>query len=154
MKVFVDGDACPVTQEVIDLTEAAELPVRVVHSRHHEISYDYDHVKVIETGDRSDAADHEIFNNVSDGDVVVTDDLGLTALVLNRGAEVIRFRGGRPSEDDIDMRLAMREASRRERQRTGRGSGPPKFTEEDRERFRRNFRAILSEIDDGNSTAD
>ena len=134
--IFVDADACPVVSETVDLARQASLSVVVVHNRHHEIERNEEHVTVKESGDRSDAADHYIFNNLTEDDLVVTDDLGLAALVLSRGADVIRFRVDRPTRDDIEMRLAMREASRRERAKKNRVTGPSEFTEKDRRRFR------------------
>jgi len=141
--ILVDADACPVVQDVVELAEEAGREVVLVHNRHHEMAQDHDHVDVHETGDRSDAADHYIYNNASEEDVVVTDDLGLATLILSRGATVVRFRGDQPTREDIEMRLAMREASRRERTRNNRVSGPSKFTKQDRSRFRRTFRETL-----------
>lgn len=141
--IFVDADACPVVRETVDLAREASLPVVVVHNRHHEIALDEEHVTVKESGDRSDAADHYIFNNLTEQDLVVTDDLGLAALVLSRGADVIRFRGDRPTRDDIEMRLAMREASRRERAKKNRVTGPSEYTERDRRRFREVLKEYL-----------
>lgn len=141
--IFVDADACPVVTETVELARKACLEVVVVHNRHHEIDLNAEHVTVKESGDRSDAADHYIFNNLTEDDLVVTDDLGLAALVLSRGADVIRFRGDRPTRDDIEMRLAMREASRRERAKKNRVSGPSEYTDRDRRRFRRELRTYL-----------
>jgi uncharacterized protein YaiI (UPF0178 family) len=141
--IFVDGDACPVVQDVVELARQADRDVVLVHNRHHEMADGPDHVEVHETGDRSDAADHYIYNNASPEDVVVTDDLGLATLILSRGADVVRFRGDQPTREDIEMRLAMREASRRERAKNNRVSGPPEFTESDRRSFRRTLRRTL-----------
>lgn len=141
--VFVDADACPVVPDVIELADEAGREVVIVHNRHHEMNQNYNHVEVHETGDRSDAADHYIYNNTSPEDVVVTDDLGLATLILSRGATVVRFRGDQPTREDIEMRLAMREASRRERAKNNRVSGPSEYTESDRSHFRRTFRETL-----------
>lgn len=141
--IYVDADSCPVVDEVIELAGRAQLKVTIVHNRHHELDKNHDHVELKETGDRSDAADHFIYNNLNPDDIVITDDLGLATLVLGKDAEVIRFRGSRPTRDDIDMRLAMREASRRERQRSSRVTGPPEFTKSDRESFKKSLADLL-----------
>jgi uncharacterized protein YaiI (UPF0178 family) len=143
--LYVDGDACPVIQETISIAGDRGLKVVIAHSRHHDLNYDRDYVEIHETGDRQDAADHYIFNHVESDDVVVTDDLGLATLVLGRGVDVIRFRGDRPSQDDIEMRLSMREASRRERAKKNRVSGPSKFTERDRQRYVEGLKRLLDE---------
>jgi uncharacterized protein YaiI (UPF0178 family) len=143
LKIYVDGDACPVVQETVEVAGERGLKVIIAHSRHHNLSTGHEHVEIHETGDRQDAADHFIFNNIDSGDVVVTDDLGLATLVLGRGVDVIRFRGDRPSQDDIEMRLSMREASRRERAKSNRVSGPPEFTDRDRRRFVEGLKNLL-----------
>ncbi|MFB6355507.1 MAG: DUF188 domain-containing protein [bacterium] len=143
MKVFVDGDACPVLQETIDTVKSS--PVIVVHNRHHDISMDSQpNVQVHETGDRSDRVDFYIYNRCASGDIVITDDLGLASLVLSRGATVLRFRGDVVEEDEIDQRLMMRHEASRQRRKTGRQSGPPALTEEDRNQFRNQLKQLLS----------
>lgn len=145
MTIFVDADACPV-KEII-LQEAGDEEIWMVHNRHHRVHYDRANVNVKETGDRSDAADHWIANNLDPGDVVVTDDLGLAALVLGRGAKVLRFRGQPVAEEMIELKLAMRSAAARERKKhSHKGGGPPAFTREDEETFRRNFRNLLDNL--------
>lgn len=145
MKVFVDADACPVIDDVVSATRRSNHEVILVHNRHHDLSYGENHVTTYETGDRSDAADHFIFNNVSETDLVVTDDLGLAALVLSQGARILRFRGDRPTSDDIEMRLSMKEASRRQRVRSKRVTGPSEYTERDRKRFLKELETIFTE---------
>lgn len=141
MTIYVDADACPVVEDVIEL--AGDREIVLVHNRHHDLESDAENVSVVQSGDRADAADHYIYNNLSEGDIVITDDLGLAGLVLGRGGEVLRFRGDRPTRDDIDLRLAIREAARRARARSDRVSGPPEFTSEDRDKFRRCFKDLL-----------
>lgn len=150
MTVYVDADACPVVDDVIDLVDDREIVV--VHNRHHEINVEAANVTVRQSGDRADAADHYIYNQMNEDDIVVTDDLGLAGLVLGRGGHVIRFRGDRPTKDDIDLRLAIREAARRERQKSNRVSGPPEFTQEDRDAFRHELTNLLNEMDSPDSS--
>ncbi len=143
MKIYVDGDACPVINETVRLARRAGTVVVIAHSRHHEISCNEEHVQICETGDRPDAVDHFIFNEVSPNDVVVTDDLGLATLALSQDAKVVRFRGDRPSREDIEIRLSMREANRRERSRKQRVGGPSEFTDRDRDRYVESLERLL-----------
>ncbi|MFB6347151.1 MAG: DUF188 domain-containing protein, partial [bacterium] len=139
--VYVDADACPVVDDVVELVD--ESRIVIVHNRHHNINVEAENVTVRQSGDRADAADHYIYNHLDAGDIVITDDLGLAGLVLGRDGRVLRFRGDRPTKDDIDLRLAIREAARRERQKSRRVSGPPEFTEEDRDSFRQGLIKLL-----------
>lgn len=145
MTIFVDADACPVVEDVIDLCASEE--VVLVHNRHHDHGRSEKHVRTHETGDRADAADHYIHRHVNNGDVVVTDDLGLAALVLPRGAYVVRFRGDRVRNDNILNRLSMRHQAGKVRRGGGRTQGPSSFDNEDRRRFRRQLEELLGERD-------
>lgn len=146
MDIFVDADGCPVVDDVIELAE--DHSVHVIHNRHHDISLDHDHVTTVETGDRQDEADHYIYNNLNEGDLVVTDDLGLGALVLGRGAIVVRFRGEILDEDEIEHRLNMRHYSAKARRAKKHSGGPPAYTEQDRSQFRTILKSQLEQTDE------
>jgi uncharacterized protein YaiI (UPF0178 family) len=145
--IFVDADGCPVVEDVIEIADdvVEEPTVHVIHNRHHNLEADRPFVRVIETGDRPDEADHYIYNNVEPDDLVVTDDLGLAALVLKRGALVLRFRGDTLDDEDVEHRLAMRHVSAKARRDDRHQGGPPAFSDEDRNRFRHVFRSILED---------
>lgn len=144
MEIYVDADACPVTRDVIDRSRGHR--VVLVHNRHHVVESDRSNVETHETGDRSDAADHYIYNHVEPGDVVVTDDLGLASLVLGKGAHVVRFRGDRPTDETIELKLILRHEAHKARQRNERTRGPSEYTPQDRDRFRRRFEELLDEL--------
>ena len=133
LDVFVDADGCPVLEDVLEIVDNHK--VHVVHNRHHQITINSANVTTYETGDRPDEADHYIYNHISSGDLVITDDLGLAGLVLARGALVIRFRGDVVGNDQIDQRLSMRHAAAKARRDRGHGKGPSAFTEKDRNSF-------------------
>lgn len=143
LKIYVDADACPVVDEVVD--NSRDLPVVLVHNPHHELDVEAENVSHKMTGDRRDQADHYIYNHLEPGDLVVTDDLGLAALALSREADVIRFRGDRPDPDAVDLSLAMRHEASRQRRASRRVSGPSAFSPEDRQRFLKRFREWVEE---------
>ncbi len=141
VEIWVDADACPVVDEVVKL--ASDQTVHLVHNHHHQINSEKDNVELHVCGDRQDQADHMIYNLSEPGDIVVTDDLGLAALVLSGGRRVVRFRGDRPTNGDIDVTLELRHAAARARRAGKLSGGPPQFTEEDREKFRETLKAVL-----------
>lgn len=143
MTVYVDADACPVVDDVIELCAPEE--VVLVHNRHHHHERPEEHAITLETGDRRDAADHVIHRRVRSGDLVVTDDLGLAALVLPREAIVVRFRGDRVRSEDIEGRLAIRHQAGKRRRAGGRTTGPSSFDDADRRRFRRTLRGLVEQ---------
>lgn len=142
--IYVDSDACPVIPDVIELS--GDRPVHLVCNRHHEISSNDDSVTVHCSSDRADGADYYIYNHSNPGDIVVTDDLGLAALVLGAGCHVVRFRGERINNDQIEQRLLIRHTAAKSRRAGHKTKGPPPFTPAERERFRKSFKKCLDSL--------
>jgi len=92
-----------------------------------------------------DAADFAIIGRLSPEDIVVTNDTGLAAMVLGRGARAISPRGRVFSRFTIDAELAVRHAEQRHRRAGGRTQGPAPFEPEDREHFREVLTRLLRE---------
>ena len=83
----------------------------------------------------ADAADFAIINRVEEGDLVITQDVGLASLVLPKGATVISPRGHEFTEGSMEGRLARRWLHGRIRMAGGRIKGPRSFASEDRDQF-------------------
>lgn len=94
-----------------------------------------DGVEVIQVSSGRDAADFAVVQNLRAGDIVITQDLGLAAMALGRGAAAISPRGRVYSQTTMDMELAVLHAERKERRAGLRTGGPSPFEDEDRERF-------------------
>jgi hypothetical protein len=94
-----------------------------------------DGVEAIQVSAGRDAADFAIVERLQPGDVVVTGDLGLAAMALGRGAQVVGFRGRIYTSETIDLELEFRHAEQRYRRAGGRTRGPSAFEPEDREHF-------------------
>lgn len=135
--IFIDADACPVTRDAIDLGRSrGALVVLVANStqnleRHTRRSG----VEAIQVSGGRDAADFAIIERLNAGDVVVTQDIGLAAMALGRGAKAIGVRGRIFHLATIDAELAVRHAEAKLRRAGGRHGGPSPFTDEDREHF-------------------
>lgn len=84
MKIFVDGDSCPVVDKVIKITREYNLEAIIVKNYNHEIWSDYATIITVDQG--PDSADYYIGNNVAKSDIVVTQDYGLAAIALSKGA--------------------------------------------------------------------
>jgi uncharacterized protein YaiI (UPF0178 family) len=80
MKILVDADACPRTalQICIRLGRKYNIPVWTVASFNHRI--ESDHPVVV--GDGFQETDIKIVNLTEPGDVIITGDWGLAAMVL------------------------------------------------------------------------
>ncbi|MBE0475620.1 MAG: YaiI/YqxD family protein [Coriobacteriia bacterium] len=145
--LFVDADACPVTREAIAVARARHVPVVLVGNA----TQCFDRytvrsgVEAVEVPSGRDAADFAIIERLAPGDVVVTQDIGVAAMVLGRGARAISVRGRVFSAATIDAEMAVRHAEQRHRRAGGRTRGPAAFEDEDRERFRGALERVLRE---------
>lgn len=135
--LFIDADACPVTREALTIARRRKVPVVMVANTTQNLERwtAREGVEAISVSGGRDAADFVIVEQLSPGDVVVTQDTGLAAMVLGRGAAAISPRGRVHSALTIDMDLAVRHAEQVHRRAGGRTQGPSKFDDDDRERF-------------------
>ncbi|UOQ47675.1 YaiI/YqxD family protein [Gracilibacillus caseinilyticus] len=147
MKIFVDADACPVVDIIIEEAGRYDLDVVLVRSYSHFSMKDYPkHVEVKYVDDGADAADYQIVRMVSKEDVVITQDYGLAALCLPKGSYVMHHIGFRYTKEKIDRMLQERHLNAKARKAGQRTKGPKKFTEEQKESFRCKFRKLLETV--------
>jgi uncharacterized protein YaiI (UPF0178 family) len=141
MKILVDADACPksVLRICMNLGRKYCIPVWTVASFNHSIDSDH-HVAV---GDDSQEADIKIINMTEQGDVVVTQDWGLAAIVLGKGARCLSPAGWEFRSDRMAFLLEEREVKNKLRRSGGRTKGPKKRTGEDDQRFQICLERIL-----------
>ena len=145
MRILIDADACPVVREAVEMARQRSLPVTLLCDEHHLLTSDYAQVRHISSG--ADAVDIALMNLCRRGDVVLTQDYGVAAMVLGRGAYAIHHTGKRYTDDNIDLMLMERHLAKKARRASGKHHlrGPAKFTQEDRSRFCEAFSALLDE---------
>ncbi|MEC1623493.1 YaiI/YqxD family protein [Bacillus mojavensis] len=142
--IFVDADACPVKDEILQTASDYEVQVLFVASfEHYQLSRSQEE-KWKYVDPHKEAADLYIANHVKPGDVVVTQDIGLASLLLNRNVTVMSERGRLYKEDTIDIALEGRHVSGKQRRKGIYAKGPKKLNHEDRERFVTLLQKILS----------
>ena len=145
-RILVDADACPVIRIVERLAKAHGIPVMLLCDTNHVLSSEYSEIKVIGAG--ADAVDFALINLCRRGDVVVTQDYGVAALALGKGACAIHQSGGLYTQDNIDQMLMERHLARKARMGKGKHhlKGPKKRTKEEDEAFEAAFQKLLLEI--------
>ena len=145
MRILIDADACPVVREAVEMARQRSLPVTLLCDEHHLLTSDYAQVRHISSG--TDAVDIALMNLCRRGDVVLTQDYGVAAMALGRGAYAIHHTGKRYTDDNIDLMLMERHMAKKARRASGKHHlrGPAKFTQDDRSRFREAFSALLDE---------
>ena len=150
--ILVDADACPVVRIVEDIARRFACPVTLLCDTNHILQSDYSQVRVIGAG--ADAVDFALFNLCHPGDVVVTQDYGVAAMALGKGAHTIHQSGRLYTNENIDQLLMERPLPKKARQSsTHHLKGPRKRTREDDERFEAAFTRLLQSIQGGNPHA-
>ena len=144
MTIYIDADACPVIRIAENIARAHSIPVTLLCDTNHQLKSDYSIVRVIGAG--AEAVDIALINLCKRGDIVVTQDYGVAALALGKGARAIHQSGKWYTDDNIDGLLMERHLARKAR-RSGKHhlKGPPKRTEEDDRRFAESFERLIQE---------
>jgi uncharacterized protein len=134
--IYIDGDACPVREEVYRVADRLGLKVFVVSNGSRPIlPPGRANVSMILVGESADAADDWIVERIAEGDICVTSDIPLAARCLARGARAIAPTGKHWTTDNIGNALAGREMARHLREMGVAGGGPAPFAKADRSRF-------------------
>ncbi len=146
VKIYVDADACPVVSIVEKLAKKYDLPVTLLCDTNHVLHSDYSEIKVIGAG--ADAVDYALVNMCHKGDIVVSQDYGVAAMVLGKGAYAIHQSGKWYTNENIDQMLMERHMNKKARRASGKNhlKGPKKRTEEDDERFAASFEKLIMQI--------
>jgi uncharacterized protein YaiI (UPF0178 family) len=124
MRVFVDADACPVTDIAVDWAGRRGFEITLICDSAHEMQRAGTRTITVHRG--ADSADYVIVNLLKHDDLVITQDYGLAAMCLARGARAINQDGRAYTNDNIDGLLAIRHLARAARRAGERTKGPKK----------------------------
>ena len=143
MQIFVDADACPVTRIVEQTARERGIPCSLLCDTNHVLSSDYSEIRIIGAG--ADAVDFALINLCHKGDIVVTQDYGVAAMVLGKGAYAIHQSGRWYTNENIDKLLMERHMAKKARMGKGKHhlKGLAKRTQEDDDRFREAFEKLV-----------
>lgn len=143
LQIYVDADACPVVRIVEKLAKRYEIPVTLLCDTNHVLASSYSNVRVIGAG--ADAVDYALIGLCRRGDIVVTQDYGVAAMALGKGAHAIHQSGKWYTEENIDRMLMERHLAKKARRASGKNhlKGPKKRSREDDERFEESFGRLI-----------
>lgn len=151
MQIFVDADACPVVRIVEDIAGKHKIPVTLLCDTNHVLSSDHSEIKIIGAG--ADAVDFALISLLKKdaGDIVVTQDYGVAAMALGKGAYPIHQSGKWYTNENIGQMLMERHLAKKARQAKSRNhlKGPKKRTEEDDLRFAESFERLIHKAMEG-----
>ena len=101
--------------------------------------------KVITVDKQADSVDYALVRLLNSGDIAVTQDYGLAAMALSRGARPINHNGMVYSDENIDKLLMDRYVGQKVRRGGGRTKGPAKRGKEDDARFAAALAALITD---------
>ncbi|MEO8715552.1 MAG: YaiI/YqxD family protein [Acetobacteraceae bacterium] len=133
--IYVDGDACPVREEVYRVALRLNLRTFVVSNGSRPIRPVGGMVSMILVPSGADAADDWIAERITPADVCVTADIPLASRCLAKGARAVTPSGRLWTGDNIGNALAGREIASHLREIGVRTGGPAPLTKQDRSRF-------------------
>jgi uncharacterized protein YaiI (UPF0178 family) len=135
-EIFVDADACPnVIKDILfRAAERAQVPLTLVANSWLRTPPSR-WVKSLQVPGGLDVADSEIVRRCAPGDLVVTADIPLAALVVDKGALALNPRGELYTADSIAQRLSMRNFMDELRGAGVDTGGPAGFHARDRQAF-------------------
>jgi uncharacterized protein len=134
--IFIDGDACPVRDEVYRVADRLGLHVYVVSNGSRPIRPPRQpNITMITVAATPDAADDWIADKITSEDVCVTTDIPLAARCLEKSARAVAPIGRHWTTDNIGNALAGRAVAQHLRESGFNTGGPPPLTRQDRSRF-------------------
>ena len=133
MRILVDADACPVKEIIVRLAKSRKIPVIMLTNTSHQLNDDYSTIITVDKA--ADSVDFALIGLLNCDDVVVTQDYGLAAMVLGKGARAVNQNGMVFTNDNMDRLLMERYIGAKVRRGGGRTKGPAKRIKEDNERF-------------------
>jgi uncharacterized protein YaiI (UPF0178 family) len=110
MKLWLDADATPRDVKEICIRASDRLALETVLVANHRVLIPpgYAHVSAVRVDGGPDVADRYIAEHAEVGDVAVTADIPLAALLVPRGVVVLDPRGEEYTTESIGERLSVR----------------------------------------------
>ncbi|MCL2372133.1 MAG: YaiI/YqxD family protein [Defluviitaleaceae bacterium] len=142
MQILVDADACPVKHIIVRLAKQHKIPVTMLMDTAHVLNDGYSSVVTVDQ--QADSVDFALISLLTRSDIVVTQDYGLAAMVIGKGAKAMNQNGLVFTNDNMDKLLMERHIGKEIRRRGGRTKGAPKRTKADDTRFEAVFAEMLA----------
>ena len=147
MRLWIDADACPnMIKEIVfraaerlhlETTLVANQPMRLPPSPY---------IRFEQVPPGFDVADRRIVELMSAGDLVVTADIPLAALVIEKGGAALNPRGELYTKENIRERLSVRNFMDELRVGGVNTGGPPALGARDRQAFANSLDAVLTRL--------
>ncbi|MEW6661569.1 MAG: YaiI/YqxD family protein [Bacillota bacterium] len=145
VKILVDADSCPVKNLITEIANLRQVEVWLVASlAHASPAQPFPFLRQVQVDSFPQAVDLYVANHTNPGDIVITGDFGLAAVVLARRGIPVSPRGLIYHARNIDAMLEQRHMAGRLRRGGCRVKGPRAISKTDRQRL---FRVLLCLLD-------
>lgn len=145
MKIWVDADACPTAIREILYKASERTQIELILVANSSLSIPRSSsISSVRVGAGLDVADAQIVSEMAKGDLVITADIPLAALVVEKGGLAINPRGELYSAEDIGARLSARDFMTDLRDSGIQTGGPPPLKASDRQRFSNQLDRLLT----------
>lgn len=145
MKIWIDSDACPKAAKelVFKASFRLSIPACLVANSYMQVPRDSLITSIqVEKGD--DVADLYIVEHLEAGDIVITADIPLASLAIEKEAIVINPRGELYTLENIEERLSVRDFMSDLRDNGVQTGGPAPYGDKDKQKFANTLNQLLS----------
>lgn len=140
--ILVDGDGCPVKEEIYKVAERLQVPVVLVANKFMQIPQNpLFRLEIVSDG--FDAADDWIVEKSTCKDLVITVDILLAERCVKKGVRVLGHKGNEFTEDNIGSAVSDRELMQTLRQMGETRGGPSPMDKKARSQFLSKLDQIL-----------
>lgn len=147
MTIWVDADACPKPIKEILFRAAKRTGVETILVANRDLYIPNSrNISKIIVSKGFDVADQTIAEGVAPGDLVITADIPLAALVIEAGAVVVTPHGDELVEENIHERLSLRDFFQDLRDTGVQTGGPRPFSDQNKRAFASTFDRMLTQL--------
>jgi uncharacterized protein YaiI (UPF0178 family) len=151
LKIWIDADAAPreVKELVFRAAKRLRLDTVLVANQRLQTPAGNPLVTAIWVDGGPDVADQYIADHASAGDLVVTQDIPLAALLVPKGVVVLDPRGDEHTAETIGERLSIRDFMEKLRSTGAVTGGPPPFDARAKQAFASALDRVLTRLSPG-----
>jgi len=145
MTALIDADGCPVVDIAVKACVAHGVRCLIICDTSHV--FEKAGAQTITVSKGADSVDFALVNLVQTGDIVITQDYGLAAMCLARGAVPVSQDGMVYHSGNIDALLLARHTAKKIRMSGGRLRGSAKRTPEQNANFEAKLQELLRQTE-------
>lgn len=141
MRVLIDADGCPVVRLCVQIAREYGIESIIFCDSAH--IFNIDGVKTVTVSTGADSVDFYLVNQLQADDIVITQDYGLAAMCLGKGARALNQNGMVYEAGNIDALLFSRYSAKKARMAGERLRGPKKRSSAEDAAFEAALRKML-----------